>query len=154
MSITAEPSSRGLRLPSRQVTVLLGPAPARRNVLQLLDAATARRPGGSAVGGVLTVTSGRTCSADERRAALRQAAEHRPAIVLVARLTDGLDATDRRTVLAELRTLTGAGAAVLVDDADPVAALAVADGALRAGSDGSLQPEKLGAAADPSVIGP
>jgi hypothetical protein len=151
MSITAEPS-RGLRLPSRQVTVLLGPAAARRDVLELLDAATARRPGGSPVGGVLTVTSGPTRSAEERCAALAQAAEHRPAIVLVARLTDGLDATDRRTVLAELRTLTEGGAAVLVDDVDPVAALAVADGALRAGLDGTLQPEKLGAAVDPAVI--
>ena len=151
MSITAEPS-RGLRLPFRQVTVLLGPSDARRDVIELLDAATARRPGGSPAGGVLTVTSGPARTPEERCAALAQAAEHRPAIVLVARLTDGLDATDRRTVLAELRTLADGGAAVLVDDVDPVAALAVADGALRAGLDGTLQPEKLGAAVDPAVI--
>jgi hypothetical protein len=151
MSITAEPS-RGLRLPSRQVVALLGPAAARRNVIELLDAATARRPGGSPAGGVLTVTSGAERSAAERCAALQHAAELRPAIVLVARLTDGLDTAARRTVLVELRALAATGAAVLVDDVDPVAALAVADGALRAGLDGSLQPEKLGAAVDPTVI--
>jgi hypothetical protein len=33
---------------------------------------------------------------------------------------------------------------VLVNDADPVAAMAVADTALRAGSDGSLRAENLG----------
>ncbi len=68
-------------------------------------------------------------------------------MVLVNRLTDGLDAADRRTVLAALRVLAAAGPAVLVDDADPVAALAVADGALRAGADGSVQVDALGAAA-------
>ena len=67
---------------------------------------------------------------------VRQAAEHRPAIVLVARLTDGLTAADRQTVLAQLRRLAAGGPAVLVDDTDPVAALSVADGALRAGADG------------------
>ena len=55
-------------------------------------------------------------------------------------------------MLAELRTLAASGAAVLVDDVDPVAALAVADGALRAGADGSLRPEGLGAAVDAAVI--
>ena len=39
-----------------------------------------------------------------------------------------------------------------MDDVDPVAALAVADGALRAGADGSLRPESLGAAVDAAVI--
>ena len=102
---------------------------------------------------MITVSSGPACSVDERLAALRQAAEHRPAIVLVARLTDGLAAADRQTVLAQLRTLLAAtGPAVLVDDTDPVAALSVADGALRAGADGSLQPEALSAAPHASVI--
>lgn len=41
---------------------------------------------------------------------------------------------------------------MLVDDTDPVAALAVADGALRAGMDGSLRPEALSSAATASVI--
>ena len=152
MSVTAEPS-QGLRLPSGHVTVLLGPACARHAVIDALDAATARRPGGPACG-VATVTSSPARSADDRVAALRQAGAHRPAIVLVARLTDGLDPVGRRTVLTELRALAAGGAAVLVDDADPVAALAVADGALRAGADGSLRPESLGAAVDPAVIRP
>ena len=146
----SEPS-QGLRLPAGQVTVLLGPAPVRHAVLDALDPATARRPGGPACG-VITVSSGPACSVDERLAALRQAAEHRPAIVLVARLTDGLAAADRQTVLAQLRRLAAAGPAVLVDDTDPVAALSVADGALRAGADGSLQPEALSAAPHASVI--
>ncbi len=101
---------------------------------------------------MITVSSGPACSVDERLAALRQAAEHRPAIVLVARLTDGLAAADRQTVLTQLRRLAATGPAVLGDDADPVAALSVADGALRAGADGSLQPEALSAAPHASVI--
>jgi hypothetical protein len=149
MSVTAGPS-QGLRLPFGQVTVLLGPAPVRHAVLDALDPATARHPGGAAR--VVTVTSHAGRTADERVAALEQAAAHRPAIVLVARLTDGLDAAGRRQVLTQLRTLAAAGPAVLVDDADPVAALSVADGALRAGADGSLTPEGLGAAANASVL--
>ncbi len=129
----------GFRLRTGQVTVLLGPDAARRGLLAGLD------PGGTR--GVLTVTSARGRTAAERIDALTCAARHRPAMVLVNRLTDGLDAADRRTVLAALRVLAAAGPAVLVDDADPVAALAVADGALRAGADGSVQVDTLGAAA-------
>jgi hypothetical protein len=150
MSVTAG-TPQGLRLPSRQVTVLLGTDSVRHAVLDALDAATARRPGGPACTAV-TVTSHAGRTTDERVAALEQAAAHRPAIVLVARLTDGLDADGRRRVLAQLRTLAATGPAVLVDDADPVAALSVADGALRAGADGSLQPEALGAPANASVL--
>jgi len=150
MPVTAGPS-QGLRLPSGQVTVLLGPAAVRHAVLDALDPATARRPGGPACA-VVTVTSHAGRTADERVAALEQAGVHRPAIVLVARLTDGLDADGRRRVLAQLRTLAATGPAVLVDDADPVAALSVADGALRAGADGTLAPEALGAAANAAVI--
>ncbi len=150
MSVTAEPS-QGLRLPSGHVTVLLGPAAVRHAVIDALDVATARRPGGPGCA-VVTVTANAARSTDERVTALRQAAAHRPAIVLVARLTDGLDPVGRRTVLAELRTLAATGAAVLVDDIDSVAALAVADGALRAGADGSLRSEGLGAALDAAVI--
>jgi hypothetical protein len=123
-------SSSGFRLAAGRVTALLGPDAARRGLLGRLDPGSAQ--------GVLTVTSGRSRSAADRLAALRQAAEHRPAMVLVDRLTNGLDAADRRTVLAALRTLAAAGPAVLVDDADPVAALSVADGALRAEPDGSV----------------
>lgn len=129
-------SSSGFRLPTGRVTVLLGPDAARRGLLSRLDPGSVR--------GVLTVTSARERRADERVAALAQAAGHRPSLVLVDRLTDGLDAADRKAVLAELRTLAAAGPAVLVDDADPVAALAVADTALRAGDDGSLRAENLG----------
>jgi hypothetical protein len=150
MSITAEPS-QGLRLPSGQVTVLLGPASVRHAVIDALDTATARRPGGPPCG-VATVSSGSGRTVDERLAALDQAAAHRPALVLVARLTDGLDAAERHTLLAKLRALAATGPAVLVDDSDPVAALSVADGALRAGTDGTLAPEALGAAATASVI--
>ena len=135
MSAEAQ-SSPGFRLPTGRITVLLGPDTARRGLLSRLDPGTAT--------GVLTVTSARERGTDERVAALAQAAGHRPSLVLVDRLTDGLDAADRQTVLAELRTLAAAGPAVLVDDADPVAALAVADTALRAGDDGSLRTESLG----------
>ena len=151
MSVTAEPS-QGLRLPSGQVTVLLGPAPVRHAIIDALDTATARLPGGPTCA-ALTVTSNAARTVDERVGALRQAAAQRPAIVLVARLTDGLDPVGRRTVLTELRALAAGGAAVLVDDVDAVAALAVADGALRAGADGSLRVEGLGAAVDPAVLG-
>ena len=129
MTPDATPSS-GFRLPTGRVTVVLGPDTARRGLLGRLDPGSAQ--------GVLTVTSARGRSAAERLAALTQAAGHRPVMVLVDRLTDGLDATDRRTVLDALRTLAAGGPAVLVDDTDPVAALAVADGALRAGTDGSV----------------
>lgn len=135
-------SPDGFRLAAGRVTAVLGPDAARRGLLGRLD------PG--AVRGVLTVTSARGRSAAERVAALTQAAGHRPALVLVDRLTDGLDAADRRAVLAELRTLAAAGPAVLVDDADPVAALAVADGALRAGLDGSVAAEDLAPTGQPT----
>jgi hypothetical protein len=129
--------SSGFRLPTGRVTVVLGPDTARRGLLGRLD------PGGAQ--GVLTVTSARGRSAAERLAALTQAAGHRPVMVLVDRLTDGLDAADRRTVLDALRALAAGGPAVLVDDTDPVAALAVADGALRAGADGSVLFDDLAA---------
>ena len=134
--MTPEPApSPGLRLATGQVTVVLGPDAARRALLGRLD------PGSTQ--GVLTVTSARGRSAAERVTALTQAARHRPAMVLVNRLTDGLDAADRRTVLAALRGLAASGPAVLVDDADPIAALAVADGALRASADGSVLMDDL-----------
>jgi hypothetical protein len=132
---SSAPSSPGVRLPTGRVTVLLGPDAARRGLLARLDPGTAR--------GVLTVTSARGRGVAERVGALTQAAGHRPSMVLVDRLTDGLEAGDRRTVLAALRALAATGPAVLVDDADPVAALAVADGALRAGPDGSVRVDDL-----------
>jgi len=139
-------SSAGFRLSAGQVTVLLGPDAARRDLLGRLDPGCPNR--------VVTVTSARARSATERIVALEHAAAHRPAMVLVNRLTDGLGAADRRAVLAELRTLAAAGPAVLVDDADPVAALAVADGALRTGLDGSVVVDDLGSPADHSSTQP
>jgi hypothetical protein len=56
----------------------------------------------------------------------------------------GLDDAGRRTVLQALRSVARTGTAVLVDDVDPVAALAVADGALRVGADGSIGADDLG----------
>ena len=128
-------SSPGFRLATGRVTVLLGPDALRRGLLGRLD------PGCAA--GVLAVTSARQRSAIERIAALDEAAAHRPALVLVDRLTDGLGTIGRRTVLAHLRRIAAAGPAVLVDDTDPVAALAVADGALRVGLDGSVVVDDL-----------
>jgi len=150
MSVGAVPSggaSPGFRLRTGCVTVLLGPDAVRRDVLGQLDAGRGPRERPT---GVLTVTSGQAPTAPERISALVQAAEQRPSLVVVDRVTDGLTAADRRAVLAELRTLAAAGPAVLVDDTDPVAALAVADGALRAGADGTLRTEELRTPADPS----
>ena len=75
--------------------------------------------------------------------ALAAVTRDRPAILLVDRLTDGLDAAGRRTLLAGLAHVAAAGTAVLVDDAEPVAALAYADLALRADADGSLVLDEL-----------
>jgi hypothetical protein len=132
---SSAPPSPGLRLPTGRVTALLGPDAARRDLLARLDPGAGRS--------VLTVTSARGRGVAERIGALTQAAGHRPAMVLVNRLTDGLGTGDRRTVLAALRALAATGPAVLVDDVDPVAALAVADGALRADPDGSVRPDDL-----------
>ena len=126
-----------LRLEIGRVTALLGPRPARRAVLAALDGGSARC--GQQAGGVRRVTCGSTDPAGARIAAVRALADDRlGGVVLVDHLTDGLAAAERRTVLAELRVLAGSGTAVLVDDEDPVAALAAADGALRVGSDGAL----------------
>lgn len=128
-------------LATGRVTALLGPDAARRSVFGALD------PGGLA--NVLTVSSGPGRTVAERITALAQAAGLRPVLVLVNRLTDGLGATDRRTVLMAVRQLADGGTAVLVDDADPVAALAVADGALRASADGTVAADDLATAPGP-----
>lgn len=150
MSPEGGASSPGLQLRTGRVTVLLGPDAVRRGLLGQLDGTSACGPGGHPAG-VLTVASAPSRTAPERISALVQAREQRPSLVVVDRVTDGLSAADRRAVLAELRTLAAAGPAVLVDDADPVAALAVADGALRAGADGSLRAEEIRAPGDPSA---
>ncbi len=77
--------------------------------------------------------------AEERAvAALALAALRDPVAVVVDRLPGA-----RRALPA----LAAGGAAVLVDDADPVAVLAVADAALRVGDDGTVVLEDLALAA-------
>ncbi len=132
----------GLRLRVGQVTVLLGTDEARRGIVQLLDEATARTgagPGGRAT--VCRLSAGCGDDATQRCAALRALALDRPSLLIADRITDGLDGPSRRTVLGELALVAGAGVAVLADDADPVAALAVAGHALRVGPQGQLTSE-------------
>lgn len=123
-----------LRLPVGEVTALLGPGLVRRRVMAALD--------DGCVPGAVRLTAAKDESTPARRASVATAAG--AAIVLADRLTDGLDAAERRTVLAGLRDLAATGAAVLVDDVDPVAAVAVADGVLRADRTGALALERLG----------
>jgi ABC-type branched-subunit amino acid transport system ATPase component len=127
-----------LRLAVGAVTALLGPARARQWVMTELDESTGRRAEDQESVGVVRVTAAAADSMAQRRAALAAARQARPSIVLVDRITDGLPATDRRTLLGELRELTTEGCAVLVDDTDPVAALAVAGAAVRVDSVGAL----------------
>lgn len=116
-----------LRLPTAQVTVVLGPDVVRRRLMDLLDDDTGRGADGRAAAVVRVRARADEPVADRRE---RLAAARGAALVLVDRLTDGLAATGRRAVLADLAALAAAGPAVLVDDADSVAALAVADGTL------------------------
>lgn len=135
----------GLRLPVGDVTVLLGPAGARRGVMSALDDASGRCASGHASVHVHRLAARDGDGLHQRLEAVEAAAGQGATIVLVDRLTDGLAAPDRRRLLAALRPVATAGRAVLVDDADPVAALAVADAALRADPAGGLTPEPLGA---------
>lgn len=134
----------GLRLPVGQVTVLLGSPVARRHVTTCLDDASVRCASGHGVErGVHRLTPEGKGSATDRLQTVARVARQRPVLVVADRLTDGLGTAERRVVLAELRSLAASGVAVLVDDIDPVAALAVADLALRAGADGSVVAEDL-----------
>jgi ABC-type hemin transport system ATPase subunit len=123
------------------VTVLLGDDAARQTLLADLDEDTARCRGGHGLPGVERLRFERTVPASERARAV--AAREGLAVLLADRPTVGLDEPGRRTVLHALREVARAGAAVLVDDVDPVAALAVADSALRVGADGSLGADDL-----------
>ncbi len=129
-----------LRLAVGEVTVLLGSSPARRRVMNWLDDDSGRCAGGHDAVGVLRLTGHPDDGLLERRSALHDAGCGQASIVLVDRLTDGLSAAERRTLLADVREVAAGGRAVLVDDVDPVAALAVADGALRADPTGGLEP--------------
>ena len=137
----------GLRLPTGSVTVLVGPDPIRRRIVALVHGGTARCTSGHEAGIGRVAADALGSSARERVAALEGAAEQRLRIVLVDRLTAGLDAQERRSVLAALRPLAATGTAVLVDDEDPVAALAVADTALRVNADGEIETDDLRATA-------
>ena len=134
-----------LRLPAGRVAVLLGPDAVRAGTMAQLDEATGRRDGRPSP--VQRVRARRDARLADRLDALSAAARDRPAILLVDRLTDGLDAAGRRAVLAGLAGVAAAGTAVLVDDAEPVAALAYADLALRTDADGSLVLDELVVAA-------
>lgn len=132
-----------LRLRTGAVTVLLGPEALRRQVLAELDEATARCAAGHLAPGVH-----RLAPADDEPAAARVQALERLAatgcpLLLADRPTAGLSGSDRRCVLAALRTLARTGTAVLTDDVDPVAALAVADAGLRVFPDGALVSDEL-----------
>lgn len=135
------PTRAPLRLRTHAVTVLLGDDAARRTLLADLDEDTARCRSGHDLPGVVRVDFAPTVPAAERARALT--AREGLAVLLADRPTVGLDAADRRTVLQALRTVAHGGAAVLVDDVDPVAALAVADSALRVAADGSVGVDEL-----------
>jgi hypothetical protein len=132
-----------LRLAVGDVTALLGPALARHRVISELDESTGRCPTDHEPVGVVRVTATAGEDLARRRETLAAARRGRPSIVLVDRLTEGLPAADRRALLVELRELAVQGCAVLVDDADPVAVLAVAGGALRVDEAGGLEPVPL-----------
>ena len=134
----------GLRLPAGDVTVLLGPDAVRRELMDALDDRSARCGSGHAAVPVHRMVTPDHAGLAQRLDAVEAARASGAALVLVDRVTDGLPAAARRTVLAAVRGVAGPGRAVLVDDADPVAALAVADGALRADPAGRLTPEPVG----------
>lgn len=130
-----------LRLRTGAVTVLLGDAVARQRLLADLDEQAARCSGGHGLPGVVRLRFDPAVPAPRR---VRDLAGHDGLAVLLAdRPTAGLDDAARRTVLHALRSAARAGTAVLVDDVDPVAALAVADSALRVGADGSVGVDDL-----------
>lgn len=135
---STERAPGGLRLPTAQLTALLGAEADRRSVTGRIDTGTARCAGGHELPAVRVVTAGRREDLSTRLRALARVAADRPAVVVVERVTDGLDAADRRTLLAALRRVAEDGASVLVDDVDPVAALAVAHAAVRVAPCGTL----------------
>lgn len=136
------PTSAPLRLRTAAVTVLLGPADARREVLDALDTTSARCGGGHGASARRLVCRPGQPSG-ERVRALAELSDGSCTLLLADGLSAGLDAAGRRCVLDALRALSRTGVAVLVDDDDPVAVLAVADAALRVGADGSLQSDDL-----------
>lgn len=135
-----------LRLPTGEVTVLLGEQIVRRRLMDMLDDSSAREDTGRPAT-VHRVSAGASEGVATRRRRLEDA--DGAAIVLVDHITDGLDAAGRRAVLGALATVAARGAAVLVDDGDCVAALAMADGTLRADPVRGLVLEPAGGSAAP-----
>lgn len=135
--------SAGLQLRSGALTVLLGPAEARRAVLADLDDGSARCGSGHAVPQVARLAPAPYAPASDRVLDLQLLALRGCALLLADGLTTGLGAQDRRTVLAALAALQATGTAVLADEPDPLALLAVADSALRVQPDGRLRIEAL-----------
>jgi hypothetical protein len=133
-----------LRLPRRGVTVLLGPGLARRRVMAALDEESGRCGSGHDAVGVVRLVAGPDDAVVDRLHALAAVGRDGAALVLVDGVTDGLTAGDRRAVLREVSALA-AERAVLLHDDDPVAALAVADGALRVDRAGGLTYEPIDA---------
>ncbi|SCX44140.1 hypothetical protein SAMN03159343_1361 [Klenkia marina] len=129
-----------LKLPVASVVALAGPDAVRAAVCAALDEDSARCSAGHANLRVARLGARPGLTLAERMTML---AEATTPVVLVDRLTDGLTSTQRRTVLAGLRALADRGATVVVDDADPVAALAVADAALRVDATGRVELEEL-----------
>ncbi|MGY5884316.1 hypothetical protein [Modestobacter lacusdianchii] len=121
----------GLRLPVGGVTVLLGPAGARAATMAALDPGSARCAEGHASLRVQWLTAQPGDDLGARLGAVEQARTGSASVVLVDHLTEGLGARERHAVLTALRGVASSGRAVLVDDGDPVAALSMADGALR-----------------------
>jgi hypothetical protein len=132
----------GVRLPVGEVTVILGPAVARRRLMHALDEDHVRCADTHEVP-ALRLTARAADPLDRRLAAIDESGATDAALVLVDRLTDGLDAPGRRAVLRAARGLARPHRAVLVEDADPVAALSHADGALRTDRSGAVVVEEL-----------
>ncbi|GAA0939653.1 hypothetical protein [Pseudonocardia zijingensis] len=132
-----------LQLPVGSLTVLLGPALARHRVMAALDESTGRCASGHTAVQAVRLVAAPDDPVAERMHALEDVRRGGAAIVLVDRFTEGLASRDRAALLRELAALAG-GRAVLVHDRDPVAALAVAGGALRVGASGELAYEPIG----------
>lgn len=102
---------------------------------------------------VLDDPAGRLDGLALRRSALLLAGLEGAAALLVTGLTRGLDAAGRRRLLADLPAVAAWPVAVLVDDPDPVAALAVADSVLRVdAAGGGAWTERL--RAEPEALAP
>jgi hypothetical protein len=130
-----------LRLRTAAVTVLLGDRPARSEVLGALDESTARCGGGHRSAARRWRCSPST-TAEERVRELAELVDG-CALLLVEGATAGLEPAGRRRVVDALRAASRTGTAVLVDDPDPIAVLAVADAALRVAPDGALTQDDL-----------